>query len=127
MGYYSDLDILYGSGRRAAPQPVRRAELHITVTSSSCARYTLVEAGAVIWSNRVYDRWEGHEGARARLASWALKHRVTIRARQDAPAVVERQAQLEVAGRMVGEAYRKRPQPAATSDPNWPAPDRSSR
>lgn len=103
------------------------AELRIVETSIGCTRYTLVAGGKVIWQNRVASHEAGHAGARARLASWALKHRVTVTSGQHAPAVIERQAQLEVAGRMVGEAYRKRPQLAATSDPNWPAPDRSRR
>lgn len=60
----------------------RTAELHITQTSPACTRYTLVEAGRVIWINRVIPCPEGHEGARRRMASWAIAHRVTVKQAQ---------------------------------------------
>jgi hypothetical protein len=84
MGYYNEQDILYGSGRRVAPQPTRRAELHVDRTSPTCIRYTLVEAGRVIWTNRVEPSERGHAGARGRMAAWALKHGVTVRQAQPA-------------------------------------------
>jgi hypothetical protein len=58
---------------------LQTAELHITQTSPTCTRYTLVDqAGEVVWSNRIVPCPEGHAGARARMASWALKHKVTV-------------------------------------------------
>ncbi len=44
--------------------------LTIVRTGSECASYRLTDvAGRVVWSNRVYDRPEGHQGARERLAA----------------------------------------------------------
>jgi hypothetical protein len=58
----------------------RTAELHITVTSPTCTRYTLVDlaGGVVIWINRVVPTDAGHAGARSRMASWALRHHVIV-------------------------------------------------
>ncbi len=54
---------------------MQHATLTITRTSHECASYRLTDAaGRVVWSNRVYDRPEGHQGARERLAAWAVKH-----------------------------------------------------
>ena len=69
---------------------MRTATLTITQTGPECARYALQDGtGREIWSNRVYDTPAGHAGARARLASWAVKHQVrviehTVRARVSA-------------------------------------------
>ncbi len=60
----------------------RTAELHITQTSPTCTRYTLVVVGVVLWQNRVVPCPEGHEGARQRMAAWALRNRVTVVERQ---------------------------------------------
>lgn len=69
----------------------RTATLTIVATSPTCARYQLVDsAGVVLWQNRVTPCPEGHAGARSRMAIWALKHRVTVRAHQEAPAGIER-------------------------------------
>lgn len=54
------------------------AELHIDATSATCVRYTLVADGRRIWSNRVEPSERGHQGARTRMAAWALSHDVTI-------------------------------------------------
>ncbi len=56
----------------------RTAELHITQTSPTCTRYTLVSAGVVIWSNRVSPVEAGHAGARSRMAAWSTVHKVRV-------------------------------------------------
>ena len=52
----------------------RVAELRIVITSPDCASFRLLAEGRVIWRNRVYNRLEGHAGARQRLAAWAAQH-----------------------------------------------------
>ena len=52
----------------------RTATLEIVQTSQDCISYRLSVAGRVVWSNRVYDRPEGHQGARRRLQAWAERH-----------------------------------------------------
>lgn len=55
------------------------AVLSVLQTSSTCVRYQLLDAnGRRLWSNRVEPSDRGHAGARARMAAWALKHRVTV-------------------------------------------------
>ncbi len=56
----------------------RTAELHITQTSPTCTRYTLVSAGIVLWINRVIPCPEGHAGARSRMAAWSTVHKVRV-------------------------------------------------
>jgi hypothetical protein len=60
---------------------MKTAELVIARTSAQCISYRLysVPAGiteppALLWSNRVYDRPEGHAGARRRAQQWCLAH-----------------------------------------------------
>ena len=53
---------------------MRAAELVIVQTTPDCVSYRLIAGGRVVWSNRVYPRPEGHQGARERLAAWALQH-----------------------------------------------------
>jgi hypothetical protein len=54
---------------------MQTAALTIVRTGTECAAYRLTDAtGRVVWSNRVYDRPEGHKGARERLAAWAVTH-----------------------------------------------------
>jgi len=65
---------------------VTQAELHIDQTSDTCVRYTLVADGAIIWRNRVSPDEKGHEGARARMAAWAIRHHVTVTEAQPEPA-----------------------------------------
>lgn len=61
------------------------ASLLITQTSPGCVRYRLVDsAGTVLWQNRVEASDRGHEGARSRLAAWALAHGVTVKQAQRA-------------------------------------------
>src|SRR3954449_7565691 len=57
---------------------MRTAELHIVMTSADCVRYQLIADGKVSWSNRVEPSERGHQGARSRMAAWALRHGVTI-------------------------------------------------
>jgi hypothetical protein len=55
----------------------RTAELVTARTSADCSSYRLytvaegiTDAPRLIWSNRVYDRPEGHAGARSRAQQW---------------------------------------------------------
>ncbi len=58
---------------------MQTATLRIVHTSRECACYKLLDGtGRVIWSNRVWDTPAGHEGARKRLAAWAVKHKVKV-------------------------------------------------
>ncbi len=77
--------------------PHQTAELHITVTSPTCTRYTLVSAGVVLWQNRIIPCPEGHAGARSRMAVWALTHGVTVVERQTIRAR-RQERQLEATG-----------------------------
>lgn len=43
-------------------------------TSAHCISYRLVASGRVVWSNRVYNRPEGHAGGRRRMLTWARAH-----------------------------------------------------
>jgi hypothetical protein len=52
----------------------RIAELVIVITSPDCASFRLVAEGRIVWRNRVYNRPEGHAGARRRLAAWTRAH-----------------------------------------------------
>ena len=61
----------------------RIAELHIVITSPDCASFRLVAEGRIIWRNRVYNRPEGHAGARQRLAAWAAQHGYRIVERKE--------------------------------------------
>ncbi len=54
------------------------AELRIVATSPTCISYRLYVGGRVVWSNRVAPIPAGHEGARARMATWALRNRVRV-------------------------------------------------
>lgn len=63
-----------------------RAEIRITTTSPTCVRYELIADGKRIWANRVEPSEAGHAGARARMAAWALKHKVLIQEAEPAPA-----------------------------------------
>jgi hypothetical protein len=54
--------------------PQRIAELVIVRTSEGCLSYRLTAQGRVVWSNRVYDRPEGHQGAHRRLEAWAQRN-----------------------------------------------------
>lgn len=48
--------------------------LEIRQTSRTCIRYMLRDLkGKRIWSNRVVPTEAGHQGARARMSSWALQ------------------------------------------------------
>lgn len=55
-----------------------KAELHITQTSAGCIKYELRANGKRIWSNRVVPTDAGHQGARSRMAAWALRHNITV-------------------------------------------------
>lgn len=55
-------------------QTAVHAELDIIQTSHACVRYRLLVHGRRVWSNRVAPVDAGHEGARARMAAWALRH-----------------------------------------------------
>ena len=49
------------------------ATLAIVQTSDACISYRLHDAtGRIVWSNRVYPVPAGHEGARKRMAEWAV-------------------------------------------------------
>jgi hypothetical protein len=59
------------------PQP--RVELVTARTSEDCISYRLyaapegiTDAPRLLWSNRVYDRPEGHAGARRRAQQWCM-------------------------------------------------------
>jgi hypothetical protein len=61
--------------------PQRTAELVTARTSADCISYRLytapegiTDAPRLLWSNRVYDRPEGHAGARRRAQAWARQH-----------------------------------------------------
>lgn len=62
------------------------ATLEITPTSPTCVRYRLLVDGKRIWSNRVEPSEQGHAGARARMAAWALRHKVLIQEAEPGPA-----------------------------------------
>ena len=52
---------------------MRTATLAIVQTSDACISYRLRDAtGRIVWSNRVYPVPAGHEGARKRMAAWAV-------------------------------------------------------
>ena len=60
------------------------ATLTIVHTGHACASYRLTDAtGRVVWSNRVYDAPQGHQGARERLATWAVRHGYTVVERKE--------------------------------------------
>jgi hypothetical protein len=61
----------------------RSAELHIVITSPDCASFRLVAEGRIIWRNRVYNRPEGHAGARGRMTAWAAQHGYRIVERKE--------------------------------------------
>ena len=68
-----------GGGSQGSPfaleTAMRTTTLEIVQTSAACIRYRLLgDAGHMLWQNRVYNRPEGHAGARARMAAWAVKH-----------------------------------------------------
>ena len=67
---------------------MRTATLEIVQTSADCIRYRLLDAdGRMLWQNRVYNRPEGHAGARARMAAWAVAHGYrVVEARKEVPA-----------------------------------------
>ncbi len=49
------------------------ATLEIVQTSDACISYRLQDAaGRIVWSNRVSPVPAGHEGARKRMAQWAV-------------------------------------------------------
>ncbi len=51
------------------------ATLAIIQTSDACISYRLHDAaGRIVWSNRVSPVPAGHEGARRRMAAWAVAH-----------------------------------------------------
>ena len=51
----------------------RTATLAIVQTSPECVSYRLQDAaGRMVWSNRVSPVPAGHEGARKRMAAWAV-------------------------------------------------------
>lgn len=49
------------------------ATVEIKTTSRDCVRYRLLVDGKRVWSNRVNPDARGHEGARSRMAAWALE------------------------------------------------------
>jgi len=58
---------------------MKKATLRIVHTSSTCVRYQVLDAaGKVLWQNRVVPTPEGHAGARARMAAWTRRYRVTV-------------------------------------------------
>ncbi len=57
---------------------MKTATLPVLRTSPNCISYRLTCDGRRVWSNRVYDRPEGHAGARRRLEAWAAAHQYTI-------------------------------------------------
>lgn len=55
------------------------AELYIDQTSPTCVRYVLAVGDKRLWSCRVAPDDAGHAVARARMAAWALKHKVLVK------------------------------------------------
>jgi hypothetical protein len=60
---------------------MKTASLVTARTSADCISYRLyaaaegsTDAPRLLWSNRVYDRPEGHAGARRRAEQWCLAH-----------------------------------------------------
>jgi hypothetical protein len=67
------------------------AELVTARTSADCISYRLysvpagiTDAPRLLWSNRVYDRAEGHAGARRRAQAWCLAHGYRMVERKEA-------------------------------------------
>jgi hypothetical protein len=59
--------------------PQTTVELVTARTSAHCISYRLysvpagsTDAARLLWSNRVYDRPEGHAGARSRAQAWCV-------------------------------------------------------
>ena len=57
---------------------MRTATLSTVQTSPGCVSYRLSNAWRVVWSNRVYDRAEGHASARERFRTWLQAHPSTV-------------------------------------------------